>query len=48
LGRRRRSDRRPPAQQKKGTYCFLGNGDTPIVHHPQFILDQGILPMGAA
>jgi hippurate hydrolase len=35
-------------QKKKGTYCFLGNGDTPMVHHPQFILDQSILPKGAA
>jgi hippurate hydrolase len=35
-------------QQKKGTYCFLGNGDTPMVHHPQFVLDQRILPKGAA
>ena len=35
-------------QEKKGTYCFIGNGDTPMVHHPQFILDQRILPKGAA
>jgi hippurate hydrolase len=35
-------------QEKKGTYCFIGNGDTPMVHHPQFILNQGILPKGAA
>lgn len=35
-------------QEKKGTYCFIGNGDTPMVHHPQFILDQDILPKGAA
>ena len=35
-------------QEKKGTYCFIGNGDTPMVHHPQFVLDQGILPKGAA
>ena len=35
-------------QERKGTYCFIGNGDTPMVHHPQFILDQGILPKGAA
>jgi hippurate hydrolase len=35
-------------QEKKGTYCFIGNGDTPMVHHPQFILDQSILPKGAA
>jgi len=35
-------------QETKGTYCFLGNGDTPMVHHPQFIFNQGILPKGAA
>jgi hippurate hydrolase len=35
-------------QEKKGTYCFIGNGDTPMVHHPQFILNQSILPKGAA
>jgi hippurate hydrolase len=35
-------------QEKKGTYCFLGNGDTPMVHHPQFTLNPDILPRGAA
>ena len=35
-------------QKKKGTYCFIGNGDTPMVHHPQFVLNEGILPKGAA
>ena len=35
-------------QEKKGTYCFLGNGDTPMVHHPEFIFNQDILPKGAA
>jgi hippurate hydrolase len=35
-------------QEKKGTYCFIGNGDTPMVHHPRFIFDQSILPKGAA
>jgi hippurate hydrolase len=35
-------------QEKKGTYCFIGNGDTPMVHHPQFVFDQGILAKGAA
>ena len=35
-------------QEKKGTYCFLGNGDTPMVHHPEFIFNQDILPVGAA
>jgi hippurate hydrolase len=35
-------------QKKKGTYCFIGNGDTPMVHHPQFIFDEAILAKGAA
>ena len=35
-------------QQRPGTYCFIGNGDTPMVHHPRFVLDQRILPKGAA
>ena len=35
-------------QEKKGTYCFLGNGDTPMVHHPRFVLNQDILTRGAA
>lgn len=35
-------------QEKQGTYCMLGNGDTPMVHHPQYIFNQDILPIGAA
>jgi hippurate hydrolase len=35
-------------QKQKGTYCFIGNGDTPMVHHPQFIFNQDNLPKGAA
>jgi hippurate hydrolase len=35
-------------QEKKGTYCLLGNGDTPMVHHPQYVFNDGILAMGAA
>ena len=35
-------------QKKQGAYCFRGNGDTPMVHHPQYVLDEGILPVGAA
>ena len=31
-------------QKKKGTYCFLGNGDTPMVHHPRYVFNQDILP----
>ncbi len=35
-------------QQKSGTYCFIGNGDTPMVHHPQYTFNPDILPRGAA
>lgn len=35
-------------QKKPGNYCMLGNGDTPMVHHPQYIFNQDILPLGAA
>lgn len=35
-------------QKQKGTYCFLGNGDTKMVHHPEFVFNQDILPIGAA
>jgi hippurate hydrolase len=35
-------------QKKHGTYCLLGNGDTEMVHHPKYVFDDAILPMGAA
>lgn len=35
-------------QEIKGTYCFLGNGDTQFVHHPEYVFDQDILSVGAA
>lgn len=35
-------------QKKKGTYCFLGNGDTKMVHHPEYVFDQNNLSKGAA
>ena len=35
-------------QKRPGTYCFIGNGDTPMVHHPEFVFNQDILPRGAA
>lgn len=35
-------------QKKPGHYCFLGNGDTPMVHHPRYVFNQEILPKGAA
>lgn len=36
------------AQKKPGTYCFIGNGDTPMVHHPMYDFDDRNLPVGAA
>jgi hippurate hydrolase len=35
-------------QKKQGSYCLLGNGETAMVHHPQYVFDDSILPMGAA
>ena len=35
-------------QKKPGTYCFIGIGNTPMVHHPEFIFNPDILPRGAA
>ncbi len=36
------------AQHKPGTYCFIGNGSTPMVHHPMYDFDDRNLPVGAA
>ena len=35
-------------QKKPGTYCMLGNGETEMVHHPEYVFDLDILPIGAA
>lgn len=35
-------------QQSPGTYCFIGNGDTPMVHHPEFVFNKELLTQGAA
>ncbi|AIM36878.1 amidohydrolase [Sphingobacterium sp. ML3W] len=35
-------------QKKPGSYCMLGNGDTFMVHHPNYVFNQDILPLGAA
>lgn len=35
-------------QKRPGHYCFIGNGDTPMVHHPKYVFNQDILPKGAA
>jgi hippurate hydrolase len=36
------------SQQRPGTYCIIGNGDTPMVHHPQYQFDDRNLSIGAA
>lgn len=36
------------AQHKPGTYCFIGNGNTPMVHHPMYDFDDRNLPVAAA
>lgn len=35
-------------QKKSGTYCFIGNGDTQMVHHPEYKFNPEILTKGAA
>ncbi len=35
-------------QNKPGTYCFIGNGDTPMVHNPEYRFDDRNLSIGAA
>lgn len=32
----------------KGVYAFLGQGDTPMCHHPQYDFDDEIIPFGVA
>ncbi|MFV0436376.1 MAG: M20 aminoacylase family protein [Desulfopila sp.] len=36
------------SQHRPGTYCVIGNGDTPMVHHPQYQFDDRNLAVGAA
>lgn len=36
------------AQRIPGVYGFIGNGDTPMVHHPEYVFDRANLPVGAA
>src|SRR5690606_4216295 len=35
-------------QQRPGSYCSLGNGDTTMVRHPRYTFHPDILPRGAA
>lgn len=34
-------------EKKPGTYCLVGNGDTYMVHHPKYVFNQELLPLGA-
>ncbi|AYG95671.1 amidohydrolase [Brevundimonas naejangsanensis] len=35
-------------QKKRGTYCFLGGGPGKMVHHPEYVFNRELLPVGAA
>lgn len=35
-------------QEKPGSYCFIGNGDTPLPHNPDYQFDDRNLAIGAA
>lgn len=34
-------------EKKQGTYCMMGNGDSYMVHHPKYVFNQDLLPIGA-
>lgn len=34
-------------EKKQGNYVMVGNGDTYMVHHPKYIFNQELLPLGA-
>ena len=33
---------------RPGAYIFLGNGNTPMVHHPAYVFDDTIIPQGCS
>lgn len=35
-------------EHRPGTYCFIGNGDTPMLHHPAYTFNKRLLTSGAA
>ncbi|MBP1804518.1 M20 aminoacylase family protein [Rubellimicrobium aerolatum] len=35
-------------EQRPGAFVMLGNGDTPMCHHPAFVFDDRALPLGAS
>ncbi|MBH1960677.1 MAG: amidohydrolase [Flavobacteriia bacterium] len=34
-------------EKQKGNYCMVGNGDSFMVHHPKYVFNQDLLPLGA-
>jgi len=34
--------------QRPGAYIFLGNGDTPMCHHPAYVFDDEAIPLGCS
>jgi amidohydrolase len=34
--------------ERPGAYIFLGNGDTPMVHHPAYNFDDAAIPFGSS
>ena len=35
-------------EQVPGAYVFLGNGDTPMCHHPKYVFDDEAIPYGCS
>lgn len=34
--------------ERPGAYIFVGNGDTPMVHHPKYNFDDAVIPFGSS
>jgi hippurate hydrolase len=35
-------------EERPGAYIFLGNGDTPMCHHPAYVFDDDAIPAGCS
>lgn len=35
-------------EERPGAYIFVGNGDTPVCHHPAYDFDDNAAPYGAS
>ena len=35
-------------EERPGAYMFLGNGDTPMCHHPAYVFDDEAIPLGCS